>query len=206
VTTTVDKVDAGDSLLASLLAGKKVDPVVQKGTVDKFGRFLLSTPTTKDALGAAISGAQNSTLSTLLVALPDHAIKVGDSWDIIVPKGLFTGTDDQKLTAKLTGDKVVDGHNVWVVDVTGQIKTIFDSSKIPSGDDPSSGPLGSTQITANGTTDMTGEALIDKTTGLTISNESSGKMKVQLEAPSMGLSGTATGTATSKLKLQPASP
>jgi len=202
VTTTVDKFDAGDSPLAALMGNKEIKPVVQKGTVNKLGHFQLDSPGTKDLLGTAISGAQDSTLSTLSIELPDHAVKVGDSWDIVIPKGPLTGDADQKLTAKLVGDKQVDGHNAWVVDVSGTLKTSFDSSKIPP-DETSGNPLSKTQIIVNGASDMTAEALIDKTTGQTLSNDSTAKMKLTLEAPTMGLNGTGAGTATSKLKLQP---
>jgi hypothetical protein len=203
VTTTVDKFDAGDSPLAGLMGKQEIKPVVQKGTVNKLGRFQLENPTTKDMRGAAISGAQNSTLSTLSIELPDHAVKVGDTWEIVIPKGPLTGDADQKLTAKLVGDKQVDGHNAWVVDVSGTLKTSFDSSKLPPDDSGGGNSLSGMQIIVNGSNDITAEALIDKVTGQTLSNDSTAKIKLTMEAPTMGLNGTGAGTATSKLKLQP---
>jgi len=203
VTTTVDKVDAGDGLLAQLLTGKAAKPIVQKGTVDKMGRFTLDSPADADKLATAISGAQNATISTLLVALPDHPVKVGDTWDITVPKGQFTGTTDQKLTAKLTGDKQVDGHDAWVISVTGDLKIEFDSDNVPK-DDPAAAPLLKTHIVVKGDSDMTGEALVDKATGQTLSNDSTAKVKIVLAAPDAGMTGTGEGSATCKLKVEPA--
>jgi hypothetical protein len=200
VTKTVDKLDSDSPF--PLPDVKTIKPVVQKGTVDKLGHFVLEAPKTNDMMAMMISGGASSIDSTMFVQLPDHPVKVGDSWDIVVPKGVFTGPEDQKLTAKLTGDKQFNGHDVWVVDVSGKLNLVFDSSKIQT-ESEAGNPLAGQQIVVKSTVDTTAEGFVDKATGKTVSMESTAKLKATIDMAALGTSMDSTGTVTSKITLQP---
>jgi hypothetical protein len=200
VTITVDKVDS-DGPMGQMLNQQQIKPVLQKGTIDKRGHLALTLSNPGDTLQLAMSGVQ-STQSTLFIEFPDHPIKVGDSWDITVPKSPFTGPDDQTVTAKLTGDKKVDGKDVWVVGVSGKLKMSFDTSKLPASSNDSSNPLGAMKILVKGSLDLTGEGLVDKASGKTVSMKTTGNMKSSIEIPDHDITMDSTGTMESTVKLQ----
>src|SRR5579862_2418871 len=99
ITSTVDKMDA-DGPMGQMLGQQQIKPIVQKGTLDKRGHMVLAASNSSDVMQLAMSGVED-TQSTLFVEFPDHPVKVGDTWNVVIPKSPFTGTEDQTLTAKL---------------------------------------------------------------------------------------------------------
>jgi hypothetical protein len=201
VTMSVDKLDA-DGPLGGQLAQQQIKPIVEKGTLDKLGHLTLTPAASSDALSLAMAGAE-STQSTMFVEFPDHPVKIGDGWDIKIPKSIFTGAEDQIIRAKLAGEKVLDGHDVWIVSVTGKINMSFDSSKLPPAPGESTSPLGNMTFIFKGSVDVTGEGSVEKSTGKTLLMTSTGNMKSSVEIPDHDLTMQANGTMTSTVKLQP---
>jgi hypothetical protein len=198
VTVSVDKMDA-DGPLGDLLGQQKIKPVIETGTIDKFGHMVLEAPKAFDLMEAAMAGTQ-TTQSSMFIELPNHPVKVGDTWTIAIPKSAFM-SDDQSITAKLVGDKTVDGKSVWVVDVTGNVTTVIDSTKMPSsGDSPS--PLSKMKFVCKQFAQVDGEGFVDKATGRTVSYTTGGKMKNTIEIPDHDMTIDANGTYSSTVKLQ----
>ncbi len=200
VTTTVDKMDS-DGPMGQLMNQQQVKPIVQKGTMDKRGHMVLALASPGSVLQLAASGVENSQ-STLFIEFPGHPVKVGDTWDLVIPKSAFTGSEDQKLTAKLVGDKKVEGRDVWVVGVSGMFKVDFDSSKLPPTADEANNPFASTRLVSKGTVELTGEGYVDKATGKTSSMTSKGDMKGSVDMPDKGVTMDYSGTVSSVVKLQ----
>jgi len=202
MTSTIDSIDGGDSPLSSGLSNKKPGPIVQTGTIDKLGHLALEAPTGKqDATVNVFLGVTGGLESSIFVELPNHPVKVGDTWDIVVPKSTFTGDDDQKITAKLTGSQTVDGHDAWTVDLSGTINIKFDSGSVPV---PQAGSdtLSKTHIIAKGVNTLKGTGTIDKATGKTLTLDTSGSMNTAIELPDEGVNAQGTGTITTSIKLQ----
>lgn len=140
--------------------------------------------------------------SSVLIEFPDKAVKVGDTWDIAVPVTPATPAG-QKLAAKLTGEKTVDGIDVWVVNVSGTIKMKFDMSEAVANDPDAQGSLiGGMKMLLEGTVDMTEDVLIEKSTGRTVQLDGTMKTKQNISIADMGISidGTTAGTVSVKLQ------
>jgi hypothetical protein len=175
-------------------------PVVLKGKIDSRGRIVLETSKISP-MAMALSGGSNT--STPFVELPEKAVKIGDTWDVIVPKGPMTQDEDQKMVAKLIGEKEFDGRKVWVVSMVGTVKNVMDSSKLPTEmKADSAGPMGDMKMIIRGTSEITSEGLVDKETGRTLQMTSTGKTKQAIELSDMGLNIETAGTISTKMTLK----
>jgi hypothetical protein len=184
--------------------GKLPAPTVQQGTIDKYGHLVLKAAASSGNSSAAILlGATDVMQGSMLVELPDHPVKIGDSWDIVVPKGAMSDSD-QKITVKLSGEDKVDGHDVWKVDLSGTININFDSASLNSDAPPNpNNTLANLHIIGKGSTTVAGAGTIDKATGKTLTIDSTGTVKLSLELPEAGdATAEVTGTTSSELKLQ----
>jgi hypothetical protein len=200
-TSTIDSIDGGDSPLTEGLTKKKPEPMVQHGTLDKLGHLDLKAPESGDKDMMIFAGISGSLQASLFVELPDHPVKVGDTWDIVVPKGDYTGDTDQKIQAKLTGDKKVDGKDAWTIDLSGPVNISFDSAKVVSADSGGTGLFSKHRITATGTNDLKGNALVEKSTGKTLSMDATSDLKATIHLDG-DTTGQTTGTLSTTLKLQ----
>lgn len=173
----------------------------QKGKMDSRGRLTLE-PAKTSAMAMAM-GAASSASAGFFIELPEKAVKIGDAWDIIVPKSPMTGEEDQKLVAKLTGEKEFEGKQVWVVAVVGTIKSTLDTSKLPKEMKPeNAGPMGDMKMIVKGSLEIAGEGLVDKTTGKTVLYTTNSKLKSAIELSDMGINIDSAGTVVTKVTLQ----
>ncbi len=197
-TTTVEKLEADGA--ASDLAKAKPAPVTQTGKIDVRGRI-----TYEKKPGDAVSGLLNGASSTLaagtFVEFPEKPLKIGDSWDMVVPKDPMVYGEDQKLTAKLTGEKELDGMPVWIVSIRGVVKSFVDSAKIP-GAKPLDTPVGPMSVRISGQDTLSGEGLVEKSTGRTVSMSMKSLSKKTIELVEAGISMESTGTLDSKISLK----
>ena len=197
-TTTVDKLDATGP--AAAMAGEKPKPTTQAGKIDVRGRMTYDPAPASDPLAGLLSGVQGAGSAGTFVEFPEKAVKIGDAWDIVVPKNPYVYGEDQRLTATLTGERELDGKPVWVVAVKGTLRTAVDTTKLPplKGGDPAS----NIALRLLGQVDLTGEGLVDKASGKTVSMTSKGIMKMTIDLADSGLKLDANGTIESVMKLQ----
>ena len=197
ITHTVDSIDAEGAGADQAKVIPK--PFTQTGTIDSRARLVFDY--SKLTILQALAGVDNGQ-GGLTLELPEAAVKVGDTWDVTVPKGPTTYNEDQKLTAKLTGDKMVGDKSAWVVSLSGKIKMDMDSSKFAEDPDPGTNPMATLKFHLTGGMDLSGECLVDKTTGIVLRSESKSKGDGKIEIPSMGatLDMTLSGTSTITLK------
>ncbi len=164
------------AMMGDSTGGKLPDPKTEKGTLDSRNRFSIpkdpkakpQTPAAGPGMGIPGMGAMSSAMLLNLIALPEKNWKVGDTQQIDLPGAASMatmGVKDLKMTLKITGEKVVDGQAVWVLSYSGDMKLDVDPSKTPNA--PTS-PMGQMKMT--GTAQITGEGLVDKATGKTVSN------------------------------------
>jgi hypothetical protein len=202
-TTTYDKLEA-DGPAADVMKAKP-GPLTQKGKIDVRGRITFERVAQSGGIGTLLSGSESTLSAGSFVEFPEKPVQVGDSWDMIVPKSPMLSDVDQKLTAKLTGEKDFDGVPVWVVSVRGVIKTAMDSSKIP-GAKPIQSPLGPSTIRITGQDDITGEGLVEKSTGRTLSMALKAQSKKTIEVVESGITMDSTGQLESTITLKKSAP
>lgn len=193
LTTTLEKTEAGGSLAGMMPPVQQVPPIVRKGRYDARNRFTAAGNTAPtmalDRLVSAASQAFNGTT----VEFPEKAIHFGDTWDVTVPKGPTTGSEDQKLTAKLVGDRVVGGKPVWVVSVEGSFKMHMEPAV-----GGSSNALADNHVVSDGTIAVDSEVLLAKDTDETVSSTSTIVTNAKTTVASMTIdaAGTAKTTVT----------
>jgi hypothetical protein len=148
--------------------------VKELGTLDARNRFVLtdvdnSTPSSFMNLGSAGAGAQ---ASGVLVELPDHPVKIGDSWNMELAGMDKAGMNDRTLKITLVGPGEVNGHSVWKVKVTGRVPVAMDIGKmLGAGGSSQTGP-GAAMLKGmkmTGTMVYEGRGAIDRQTGKTVS-------------------------------------
>lgn len=169
VTTKIEKFDM-EGPLADLLGDQKdklLGSNTTSGKLDPLNRFTADKSDKIDPR-SYLPGAANFSYVGPLVQFPDKPVGIGDTWDIPVPKGPTTGEVDQKLTAKLVGEK----NGAYLVSVTGSLKVDVNVEKLMK-DNPVTGLSGvdMTGMRVTGTMDIVGEGTLDMLTGQTLAIE-----------------------------------
>jgi len=205
MTSQVEKLEATGLMEMLMNQGNADDAakkaVTVKGKMSDRGRF-----TPDKVAGDATSMLAGNSMMAMgpFVEFPDKAINVGDSWDQVIPKGPLTGKEDQKLTAKLVRQDTLDGKDVYVINVTGKLKTSIDTSTLPKPDGDATGTaalMANAKIIINGTSEISGDYFIDKVTGKTLKVTMKVTTKQNFEMPDMGdmkidMTGVTTSTMT----------
>lgn len=108
-------------------------------------------------------------------SLPDHPVKVGESWDVPLPKMPMLETTGS-LKATLVGEKTVDGTPSWEIKITGSlpIKMNLAQSKAPAAG------------TSTGTMDMDFDVFLEKGTCALVSSKGTNKTKMSIDAGPKG--------------------
>lgn len=162
------------------------------GSLDELGRLKVDPPKgSSAALASLFTSASSLGGNMISVELPKQAVKVGDTWDIVVPKGPFTGSKDQKLTAKLVGEQVVGGKPAYVISTDGTLQIDADLSKMAEEAPP---PMKGQKMYMKGKAELKTEGVVEKSTGKTLRMTTVMKLKQTMEIPDMGLSVESAGT------------
>ena len=202
--TVTDKFEVGGALGQMMTETPEIPKFNSKGKMDATGRFLASDNTLANPVMALLGDVQ-AALGNFWIVFPAKPVSVGDTWDVPIAKNPFLGNKETKLTAKLTGEKELDGVKVWVVSVTGQLKVDADMKEVGKFMGSTGGPIGDMLTKANatikGTLDVENEGFVDKATGKTLSMTATAKNKSTINMPENGMTIETTGTATSKIKL-----
>ena len=200
IVSKVEKFDIGGPMADMMGANKDqfMKSTTSSGTLDTKNRF---TPDPKAKLDpmAVLNGSTSNSLLGLFLEFPDKAVNVGDTWDVVIKKSPVTGKQDQKLTAKLEAEKQVDGKDVYVVSISGTIKTDIDFAELVKASGQADlGPIGQMEMQIKGSIDFKGEANVDKTTGQTIlmKIKLDTKQEMQVQGQSIPSTGTSTVTLT----------
>jgi len=201
VINQIDKVDA-DGMMASMMGKQDNKPIKFSAVMDNRGRLVMDTTKALDPQAMMMAGAQAAGNSGMFVELPEKAVKIGDTWDVVIPKSPMLGKTDQKLVAKLAREDKLNGKDVYVVAVNGTLNIEIDPSQMAPASGAGSNPMAGQKMTVKGTVTVSGEGFVEKATGKTLKMESVAKTKSKVEMPDMGLSIDGTGTVTTKVALQ----
>lgn len=85
--------------------------IVVKGRMDS--RYRVFEPKVEGLNPAMAMMSQNLSGMNLGIELPEGPVKVGDTWDVTIPKNPFLGEKVQTLKASFAGQKSVDGRSVY---------------------------------------------------------------------------------------------
>jgi hypothetical protein len=170
------------------------------GKLDSRNRISVDQTKAPDLMMIMFTGTSPSS-SLMFVEFPEKAVNVGDSWTFPAPKNPLFGTEVQNLTAKLTGEKELNGTKAWAVSVNGKLNINADLGKLikESGSAPTGMP--DMAMIMKGTAEMSGEALIDKATGKTLQYVVNVTQKTKTEMESFGTV-ESSGTIKTTLTLQ----
>jgi hypothetical protein len=151
-------------------------PIHESGLLDSRNRFQPShadNSVVSSFMGMGGGGASQS--AGLMIELPDHPVKTGDSWSMDIAGMSQMGMGDHRLTVTLLGPGQMNGHAVWKVKVTGHLPVSVDMNKMLGAASSSSGQgaaslsalLGSMSMTMAGSMDYAGTGVVDQKTGKT---------------------------------------
>ena len=197
-TTTVDKITADGA--ASAMGAQKPGPVVQKGKIDVRGRMTLDPTPSSETVAGLMSGTQGAVAAGNFVEFPEKMVKVGDRWEVVVPKNPLLFDRDQHLSETLTGEKVVDGTPVWTVSINGTIQTSIDGSSLKGS------PENRLDVRIEGQDEILGEGLVEKATGRTVLMTLRSNAKRTIKLLDTGLTLQVQGKSESKVTLEKPKP
>lgn len=167
-----------------------------KGTLDARNRLSNVKLDGKLDMMAMMMANTTSTMN-MFVEYPGGPVKVGDSWEVVVPKNPMLGNEDTKFKATLVGEK--DGK--WQIKMSGELKLKSDLSEMMKGQDPTGTGL-DMQMVMTGTMKMESEALVNKTTGKTVEMTTALDSATTMDIVNMGIKSDQKAKGTIKMTLQ----
>lgn len=195
------KVDLGD------LGGLAGDPAANlpkeiriAGVFDPRNRFTAS-PAKPGPDAMMMNLVSSAGTSTQFFELPEGPVKIGDSWEVVVPKNPATGGQEAKLKATLVAERAEQGTDVWVVALEGTIPVDLDMTEMLKANPEMAGG-GMPAMKVVGSLDVKAEALLEKAGCRTVSVTSEIKSKATTEMVDMGMTMDMKGTTKSKMVLK----
>lgn len=167
-----------------------------KGTLDARNRLSNVKLDGKLDMMAMMMANTTSTMN-MFVEYPGGPVKIGDSWEVVVPKNPMLGNEDTKFKATLVGEK--DGK--WQIKMSGELKLKSDLSEMMKGQDPTGTGL-DMQMVMTGTMKMESEALVNKTTGKTVEMTTALDSATTMDIVNMGIKSDQKAKGTIKMTLQ----
>ena len=140
--------------------------------------------------------------ATQFFELPEGPIKVGESWEVLVPKNPTTGGLETKLKATLVGERKEKGVDVWVISLEGTIPMDLNMDELMKANPDMAGgaPISGMKVTGNLV--VKAEALLEKAGCRTVSVTSEIKTKAKTEIPDMGMTMDMDGVTKSTMILR----
>lgn len=207
ITLLVDqiKVESDNPMGMNAMGGDLPKEIKGAAVMDTLGRIteIKFDDSRMTRMAAMSGGSQLSTLASGLT-FPEKSIKVGDTWQMTLPKSPTMGDKEIVLTAKLVGEKMVGGVAAWEISVSGKFPLTVDLSKAmqASGNDQ----MPQMKMTMTGTADMNNTFQIEKATGKLLAGSGTTKTDSKLNLEEMGATIDIKGQTEVKLTLLPQTP
>ncbi|HVL39561.1 MAG TPA: hypothetical protein VM328_09250 [Fimbriimonadaceae bacterium] len=176
--------------------------VIVKGHIDARNRLTDLKPVGSGAQAMMMAGSTSMQNVGTFIEFPDRPVKIGDTWEIVIPKMPMLGNEEGKFLGKLVGEKEHEGKPVWVLSMEGVLAIKMDMAEMLKNNPGAAGGIPVQNMLITGTMDVKTQALVEKATGRTLSIESliKGKQKVEVVDFGMTVEGVSEGTV--KLELQ----
>jgi hypothetical protein len=196
LTYTVDKME-NEGIAANMPGADAVETgksFTMAATLDEMGRMKIEPPKgTNAVLASLLTNASSMGGNMVTLELPEKPVKIGDTWEIVVPKSPVTGDKDQKMIAKLVGEKDVDGKPGYVISAEADLVIDADLSKMAEDAPP---PMKGQKMFLKGKAEIKADGVIEKSSGRMLRVTSKVKSNQTMEIPDMGMSIGTVGTVT----------
>lgn len=189
------KLGGGSAPMAEGMMGQMPKEIKVEGKMDEFGNIKESKMSGQSMqMQMMTSGGFSGTG----IIFPEKAVKVGDSWDMKLPKNPMFGNKEQTIPAKIVGEKDIDGVACYELSYDGSIPVDMDLSKIAE----ESGAPGGMEMTMKGTAKIKGTAQVDKVTGRLVMSDTTMNSKMKLDISAAGMTLDMNGDVQTVIKLQ----
>lgn len=136
----------------------------------------------------------------MFIEFPEEAVGIGDTWDMVIPRGMGIA-NDVKLKAKLEGERKVGDKEVYVISLNGTIPINMDMAEMMRGNEQMQ-MFGDFKMIITGNMVMRSESLVEKESGRTLELSSLVQTNQKLDMPDFGQTVDITGTMSMKYKLK----
>lgn len=162
------------------------EKVTVQGKIDSQNRVMGMKPVGANA--GMMTASMNASTGMLFVSFSEQPVKVGETWDVVVPKNPAMGNTDTILKATLTGEEMDGEVPVWIVTVKGPLVLNMDLAEMMKGDQQQADAMaGMGNMKISGTIDLLTEARVEKGTGRTRKMVVKMKGKQTIEMADMGM-------------------
>lgn len=162
------------------------EKVTVQGKIDSQNRVTGMKPVGANA--GMMTASMNASTGMLFVSFSEQPVKVGETWDVVVPKNPAMGNTDTILKATLTGEAMDGEVPVWIVTVKGPLVLNMDLAEMMKGDQQQADAMaGMGNMKISGTIDLLTEARVEKGTGRTRKMVVKMKGKQTMEMADMGM-------------------
>lgn len=187
--------------MAAMAAGSMGDipkEVVVKGKMDERNRV---SETKIEGVDPRMQMMMNSNMSTMgqFIEFPEKPVKVGDSWEVVLPKNELAGLEETKLKATLMEERA-DGY---ALSMTGVIPMKLDLAELAKKNPKAVEGMPMTDVLVTGTMDLKMEGLVEKGTGRTIRLTTRLRQKTTTNVRQMGITSDSSGETVVKMTLKP---
>ncbi len=191
----------GVAEMAQGMMGEMPKTYTVKGRVDNRNQFTNAKVEGLSMQQQMMAGGVQSMANLSGVVFPEKPVKIGDSWDVQMPKNEVMGTDAATLKATLVGEKTIDGIAAWEITFGGKLPVNMDLSKMTGAGDPTGGSIPEMKMVMKGTNTIKATLYVEKTTGRTLSMDGSMDSDQTVDLTDMGMTVTTKGTTKTALKL-----
>lgn len=162
------------------------EKVTVQGKIDSQNRVTGMKPV--GASTGMMTASMNASTGMLFISFSEQPVKVGETWDVVVPKNPAMGNTDTILKATLTGEEMDGEVPVWIVTMKGPLVLNMDLAEMMKGDQQQADAMaGMGNMKISGTIDLLTEARVEKGTGRTRKMVVKMKGKQTMEMADMGM-------------------
>lgn len=203
------KLDMGE--MGAMMAGANPmdnmpKEMVVKGTIDERNKIVLSkTGIPGMEMAGMMMGGGADPLSMLAIEFPEKAMRVGDTWEMTIPKNPMMGNKEIKSIAKLIGEKKVGEVDCYQIEVTFAAPIDADMAEIMKSMGSAAGggadAMAGMKILIKGKIESKSEVFVSKKDGKTVKMDTLMRSTQTIELPDMGQSINSSGETTMKMEI-----
>jgi hypothetical protein len=159
-----------------------------------------------------VMGMGGTGAMSMLFELPEKPVKIGDTWQVNMPKNPMMGDKEYPLTAKLLGIKEVDGVSAYDIEIGGKVDLDINMSEVLKKMQAAGGASGGAdggmmemmagfEIMMKGVMNVSGSAQVDQKSGRLLANSTKMATKQVMTIGGVGISVDVNGSTTVSMKL-----
>lgn len=182
--------------------------IKSKAKIDERNRFTdiqnIPIPGQNGQMGQMMMmmGGSSNPLSGFLVEFPEKPVKVGESWEVTLPKNPMMGNTAIVLKATLQGEKEFMGEKAYEIVMSGSFPLKVDMGEVMKNNPEMQGMMNGMNMQLSGKVEMRSIFLVQKGSGKTLSMESLVKNTQRIDLPDMGQGFDMSGETTVKFVIE----